>query len=429
MKKYLTLPLLLIATVTLAQPPQVEWAKCYGGGFDDKAMSVVSTDDGGYIICGQTASIDGDVTFNNGGIDGWVVKTDNGGNIQWQKSYGGSNNDIFRSVLPVSGGRFVLCGETASTDGDITTLNHGLTDVWVVQIDGAGTLMWQNTYGGSNEDLGTDLIVADSGYFVVGQTFSDDGDIQSYKDSGDAWLIVIDSVGTLTDQKTKGGSSEDIFNEIKPTAFGGYIICGTTFSNDGSVNDLNHGGSDAWLIKLSKNGSAQWTYCYGDTGDDGGYRILQNADGSYVISGHYYDGTNQDSWLLGVDSNGIVTASFAYGGDSTEIAGPILQDPLGAYVLGPSSSSPISGDLTCHLGETDIWLYSSSVSSTLNWQQCLGGSGDEFSSESLLGSDSSIVIAGYTNSLDGNVSDNHGGFDFLAGKVDFRLFCACKLYL
>jgi hypothetical protein len=271
MKNYCTLLLLLIFSQAFSQTPQIKWAKCLGGSANDRAYSNIQTSDSGYLICGFTNSVDGDVTFNHGDADGWIVKTDVDGNILWQKTYGGSLADIFRSIIPVSDSTYIVCGETSSVDGDVT-FNHGMSDFWVVEIDQSGNIIWQRTYGGSNIDFANDIVKSDSGFFVVGQTFSADGDVTNYKDNGDAWFISIDSVGNLIDQKTKGGHMEDLFSAIIPSIYGGFMVCGNTFSNDGSVNGLNHGGSDAWLVKLSKYGTLQWTQCYGGINDDGAYK-------------------------------------------------------------------------------------------------------------------------------------------------------------
>lgn len=128
----------------------------------------------------------------------------------------------------------MVCGETASDDGDVSA-NHGMSDFWVVGIGITGNLIWEKTYGGSNNDFAHDIAISDSGYFVVGQTFSEDGDVSSYKDNGDGWLIAIDDTGSLLNEKARGGSAEDIYTDLLSVTSGGFLLGGYSFSNDGNV--------------------------------------------------------------------------------------------------------------------------------------------------------------------------------------------------
>jgi PKD repeat protein len=417
MRRYFTLCLFFIYQIAFAQLPQVQWAKCFGGSSDDRAYSVIAAHKGGYLLCGVSSSSDGDISFNHGNSDAWIVKTDSLGNIEWEHSYGGSNADLFRSVIATADGAYVACGETASADGDVSS-NHGLTDFWVVKIDSTGNILWENTYGGTKDEGANDLAKSDSGFFVAGETFSDDGDITSYKDGGDAWLISIDENGTLIDAKAKGGSKEDFYSAILPSSFGGFLLSGTTFSNNGNVSGLNHGGSDAWLAKISDDAALQWTQCYGGAFNDGSYEAIEDQFGHYILSGVYStDSLHQDSWFFSVDSSGAELTSANYGGNGTEFGGPVFQNYTNTFVMAPTSASPLSGDLNCHIGNEDIWLYETETDGGINWQQCLGGTSNDRSSASMLTVDSLYLICGYTNSNDVNVSGNHGSYDYWLVKV------------
>jgi hypothetical protein len=269
-----------------AQAPQIKWAKCYGGTSTDKAYDVNNTADGGNIMCGSTTSTDGDITESKGATDAWVVKTDANGNIVWQKNYGGSGDDWFKSILPLAAGGYMACGSTNSTDGDVE-FSFGATDFWIVKLDESGNIVWESTYGGSSDDAGNDISsTADTGFLAVGYTFSSDGQISEYKDGGDGWLVFINANGDLLKQKTKGGKLYDEFYSVSGTVNGGYIIAGKTFSNNGTVSG-NHGGSDAWIARLSKQGTEQWNVLYGDTADDGAFDAKENADGNFVVSGWF----------------------------------------------------------------------------------------------------------------------------------------------
>lgn len=415
MRFLFTLSGLLIAHLLFAQAPTVEWAKCFGGSSDDRAYASIQTSDGGYLICGYTHSSDGDVTQNHGGTDAWLVKIDVSGNLQWQKTYGGTGEDIFHAVI-ASGAGYVACGETSSTDGDVS-FNHGMKDIWVVGITAAGNIIWEKTYGGSDNDYANDIAKSDSGFFVVGQTFSGDGDVTEYKEKGDGWLISIKNNGVLLDEKNQGGKNEDAYNCIIPALSGGFLIGGYTFSNNGNVAGLNHGGRDGWLVKASKSGAFQWTQCYGDTSDDGITKIAENSNGSFQVSGWKTDITNRNAWVFNADVSGNFVTGYEYGGSEKEYGGAIFKNLANRYIVAPTSNSPISGDLTCHIGNNDVWMIQAESGGLLNWQMCLGGTQTDISTGCILTADSSYLLTAYTNSNDQFVSGNHGDYDWWIVKL------------
>jgi gliding motility-associated-like protein len=114
----------------------LQWQKCYGGSGEDMATSIIQTTDKGFIIGAQTASANGDVTTNHGDLDYWVVKTDDSGNIIWQKCYGGSGSDRLASLEPTQDGWFVVAGSTTSQNGDVSGIHGSSNDFWVVKFGG-----------------------------------------------------------------------------------------------------------------------------------------------------------------------------------------------------------------------------------------------------------------------------------------------------
>lgn len=415
MKVFITIFIFLTGRMLFAQTPNVEWAKCYGGSSNDRAYSAIQTSDGGYLVCGYTDSNDGDVTLNKGNSDAWLVKVNPDGSINWQKTYGGTNADIFRSIAVSSTG-YVVCGETSSNDGDVSS-NHGMSDYWVVGIGITGNLIWEKTYGGSDNDYAYDIAISDSGYFVVGQTFSEDGDVSTYKANGDAWLISINAGGTLLDEKARGGTAADLYTSIIDVQAGGFLLGGTTYSNDGNVSGLNHGGSDAWLVKVSKSGNFQWTACYGDTSNDGLSTVMEYPAGTYIISGWLTTVDDQNAWTFTTDVNGTQLSGFDLGGTGTESGGTLFINPINRYVITPTTSSAVSGDLNCHIGEEDIWMIETGTDGSIKWQLCLGGTQDDHSTSSLLTAEEDYLVSGFTSSNNEYVSGNHGSFDWWLVKL------------
>ena len=227
------------------------WQKALGGSGYDKAESIFPTSNGGYIIVGSTTSTDGDITGNHGYTDAWVVKLDGSGTLVWQKALGGSSDDNASSITLTSEGGYIIAGNTHSIDGDVIG-NHGGYDAWIVKLDASGNKVWQKALGGSgNDDAYSIATTSDGGYVMSGYTKSTDGDITGNHGKSDAWICKLDGSGTLVWQRALGGAGDDDANakSIISTSDGSYIMAGSTESNDGDVSG-NYGKQDAWIVKL-----------------------------------------------------------------------------------------------------------------------------------------------------------------------------------
>lgn len=251
-----------------------------GGTEDEFAYSVQQTTDGGYIAAGRTHSDDGDVSGNNGYEDYWVVKVDALlNNIVWQKCLGGSSQDWANSIHQTSDGGYFVAGTTSSTNGDVTE-NHGLTDYWVVKIDDTGNIDWQRSLGGSNgEYCESSDLTSDGGYIVAGSSPSHDGDVTGNHGNNDCWIVKLDSLGFPVWQKSIGGSESDQARSIIQTSEGGYIFVGSTQSSDGDVTGK---ASNSWVVKLDSFGNVLWDKSYDGNANsvrqttDGGYVVAGN---------------------------------------------------------------------------------------------------------------------------------------------------------
>ena len=152
--KYILFFALFFAAGILSAQPAIQWQKCYGGTKNDVPGGMIQTRDSGYIMAGQTQSDDGDVTLNHGKNDLWVVKINSKGAIEWQKTYGGSNDDEGGVIMQTFDGGYLIAASTNSNDGDLQGIHASDTefDVWVLKIDSVGKILWQKTYGGSGYD-------------------------------------------------------------------------------------------------------------------------------------------------------------------------------------------------------------------------------------------------------------------------------------
>ena len=251
------------------------WNKTFGGEGSGGASSVQQTSDGGYIIAGSTWS------YGAGSADALLIKTDSSGNLAWNKSFGGPDEDNGYSVQQTSDGGYIIAGETES-------YGAGYQDVWLIKTDSSGNEAWNKTFGGEGSDYGHSVQqTSDGGYIIAGETGSYEG--------GDVWLIKTDSSGNVAWNKTFGGSDGDSGYSVQQTSDGGYIIAGRTSSyGDGRV--------DAWLIKADSSGNLAWNKTFGGSGWDYGDSVQQTSDGGYIIAGstNSYGAGNYDVWLIKV---------------------------------------------------------------------------------------------------------------------------------
>ena len=284
----------------------LQWKKCYGGSSVELAYNIQATSDNAYVICGYTQSNNGDVLGLHGYKDFWVIKIDLSGNLIWQKTFGGSVDEEAYCIKETTDGGFIVVGYAKSIDGDLT-INHGNSDFWVVKLNSSGDLLWQKTYGGTNEDEARSVQQADDGgYVIIGFTTSNDGDVVTgFHGSRDYWIIKVDTNGVLQWQKTIGGSNYDMASSSEKTNDGGYIICGTSNSYDGDITN-SFSSYDFFVVKINNSGNIVWHKNYGGSQYDGASCIKKTSDGNYLIAGSTY--SNNDDLLGNLNSNG--TSSF-----------------------------------------------------------------------------------------------------------------------
>ncbi|MDT8412112.1 MAG: T9SS type A sorting domain-containing protein [Vicingaceae bacterium] len=419
-----TSALFLTSLCLIAQAPSIEWQKSLGGSGWDRAYSIEQTTDGGYIVVGYSSSTDGDVTGNNGNSDYWVVKLDGTGTIEWQKSLGGSGGDDARSIQQTADGGYIVAGSSNSTDGDVTG-NQGDWDYWVVKLDGSGIITWQKSLGGSGSDIAYSIQqTTDGGYIVAGRSNSTDGDVTGNHGLYDYWVVKLDSIGTITWQKSWGGSGWDEASSIQQTIDGGYVVTGSSISTNGDVTG-NHGYEDYWVVKLSSTGAIVWQKSLGGTKYDVAYSIQQTTDGGYIVAGTSTSNNGDvtgnhggaDYWVVKLSSIGSIIWQKSLGGTAWEEAYSIEQTTDGGFVVVGYSDSN-DGDVTGNNGGRNYWVVKLSSTGTIYWQKALGGTnGSNLGHSIQQTTDGGYVIAGRSNSNDGDVTGNHGDYDYWVIKL------------
>ena len=327
------------------------WEKSYGGSEDDKCYDIISTQDGGFIMCGTSRSENGDVTENYGNNDVWIVKINNVGEIEWQRNYGGENFDEAEKIIEIDDG-YVFVGKTSSQTGDVTGLHGEAEDMWIVKISTEGELIWQTTIGSFDEESGESIIELFNGMFLAVGTFD-----------GDLGIAKVSSEGESVAQFSYGGSDSDHGFSIIELSSNEVLISGFTHSNDGDVIGFN-GGTDAWIIKIDSVGTLLWSKCYGGSEFETAYNIQKSITGSYIFSGiaesENGDVTEnkgyEDIWIVQLDTLGNIESQVTYGGSDFDEVFSFLELPDSSLII-PGYSRSDDFDIVENYGNFDYWVF------------------------------------------------------------------------
>ena len=416
---------ILSASLGFAQV-SIDWQKTYGGSEDDDFGGIIAGPFGGYVFCGNSESSDGDLNGNNGFDDFWVAGINANQQIIWQRNYGGSDNDYCHDLMYNNDSEIVLAGGTYSFDGDVAA-NIGQQDVWLMELNlviNTPVINWKSTLGGSSSDNAFDMALSnDNGYVVVGTTNSNDFDVSGNNGSYEIWVLKMDTNHVGEWQRCIGGSSNESGYSVVASDDGGYVVLGSATSTDNGI--MSNGAVDILATKLDGNGTISWQKNYGGQLNDEPRSIEKTNDGGYIFVGSTSssDGDvsenkgGNDAWIVKLNGLGEIEWERTFGGTSNDVATSVIQTIDGGYAIGAYSRS-IDGDLTQNKGNTDAWIIKINSEGILTWQKTFGGSGHDYTRDLLENSDGSYILGARTESNDGDVSGNHGQNDLWIVKVD-----------
>lgn len=415
--------MLLLLFSTDQQPPQIEWMRLLGGSGMDLGDNIKQVPDGGYIMAGYSTSVNGDLEQNYGESDVWVVKLSAKGYIEWQKVFGGTANDFANAVYVCADGGYIIAGATYSNDGHVT-MNRGLEDAWILKLDAAGNQEWARVVGGS----GFDEIISikqmpGGGFIAVGETTSADGDVPHNNGLYDLWVLAIAPTGTILWSRTFGGFNSDAAFNIQNTNDGGFIVSGATYSVDGDIT-LNRGLQDAWILKLTHTGQLEWQKTYGTSGNDCGFSIATLTKGGYIVAGFSgaADGDATrfagalDLWVVRLDATGSIIWQKSFGGSGYDYGISIKEQNSGNLLVSGFTDS-WDGDVTEQHGAGDGWLLELDAAGSLRWQLAIGESGAERAINVQITNDGGYIFCGTSASATGAYAGNHGSDDAWVVKL------------
>lgn len=407
---------------------EILFAKTLGGSLNESAKALVKTDDGGYAVLGYTQSNDGDVLNKaNTSFDYWLLKYDANHNLQWQQTYGGSDDDRGNDIIQTSDGGFAIIGSSKSTDGDVSN-NNGLEDFWLIKTDAIGNLIWESTFGFSGKDDGLSIIQTnDNGFLLIGvldvSASNGQGNTKLATTrrhaGGDYWAIKLNASGTLEWSKFFGGTFTDTPYDVVQTNDNGYIIVGSSDSADTDIKN-NKGTYDFWVIKISETGTLVWEKSFGGAQTDEAWGITKTNNGNYLVIGDTrsndiditLNNGAADFWVTEIDNNGNLISEKTFGGSSFDAARSISKTKDGGFIITGSTRSS-NGDITENKGQNDAWVIKINNSGNLLWQKSLGGSNVDLAYDAEELNDNSILVVGESGSTNGDIIENKGFSDVL----------------
>lgn len=458
--------LLLFVFPLFVHSQDILWEKSYGGTHADYLFDAQPTADYGFVLAGSSLSNKtGNKTDDNqGDLDFWIWKMNEKGDLDWQKSIGGSGFDLLQSIKNTRDGGFILAGTSSSSTGFQKKEDcKGITDFWVVKLDASGGEQWQRTIGGSGQD---ELLCAfqtkDGGYILGGSSSSNPPVIsikpdaksitttkadlfnKSEKSRGnmDYWIVKLDKQGDIEWQRTYGGQYADVLRSMEQTTDNGYILAGysnSPISGDKTVS--NKGIGDFWIIKINDTGEIQWQNTYGAEGDDQPYVIHQTSDEGYIVGGNSNSknalttmggivSNGTDYWVLKLDRDGGVLWSKTYDFGKVDILTSLVENKDQTYLIGGYAQSenkrPREGIVGKAMnmvnkekdGINDYIALKIDEKGEEIWKKTVGSAGEDILRKLVETRDGGYLMAGTSNSsASKDKNGSIGGNDFWVVKL------------
>ncbi|WP_347158986.1 T9SS type A sorting domain-containing protein [Pontibacter chitinilyticus] len=387
------------------------WDKTFGGDKDDNFTALLATSDGGYLLGGYSKSgSSSDKSQPNLGTcqgqyctrDYWVVKINNSGQKVWDKTFGGNEDDILKTMISTPDGNYLLGGDTQSNlSGSKSQDKKGY---WIVKIDNAGEEVWNKTFGGNGYYKMYTVVANAEGYLLGGfaNVGIDTDKSETSRGDFDYWIVQVSEDGNtkLWDKTFGGGTTPemgeevgaDILKTILPTADGDYVLGGQ--SGSVAANEKSSDKKGYWVIKIKNTATpppvdTTVALSYGGRGADRLKVGLKTADGGYLAGGYSNSGISGDKseanrggfdyWVVKTDAKGNKLWSKTFGGSEDDELTTLIATNDGGYLLGGTSFSGVSGDKSepnrgAEYGKTeDYWIIKIDAHGNKVWDKTFGG--------------------------------------------------------
>ncbi|MGK5092187.1 hypothetical protein WDW89_09290 [Deltaproteobacteria bacterium TL4] len=277
-----------------------------------------------------------------------ATSQDTGDDLEnWELVWGGTDYDEGHSVYLLDQGYLIL--------STTTSRGQGKSDVSLLKIGKSGTQEWETLIGGIGWETAAGLQITQTGFMVFGTTNSQG------TGSDDAWVVNLNPQGKVLWEKTYGGKGTDRVLSMTPTADKGYILAGSTLSQNAKKEE-------AWIVRLDQDGNLLWEKSYGGNGEDIAYSIIQSRDHNFVFVGTTESNSQgrSDAWMVKLDSQGHLLWEKFFGGAARERAEHLIETHDGQIVFTGYTGS--SGQ-----GTNDLWVVKVDADGNKLWDPTFGG--------------------------------------------------------
>lgn len=327
-------------------------------------------------------------SYGEGNADAYLVRTNDDGDMLWNKTFGGANYDYGLDIVELVDG-YIITGYTNSYSASY--------DLWLIRTDLSGDEIWSVTHGGSVSDYGREVVACSGGGFTVA------GYTDSYGEGNhDMWLLHTDAVGNHLWNETYGGTNSEQGYDLVELSGSGYALVGYTIS-------FGAGSADAWLVRTDTTGNHLWNETYGTTSADYGYSLIECSGGGYAISGRTssYGAIDGAAWLVRTDASGNHQWNETYDFPETDGADAVIECSDGGFALAGYSEPvlPLNSRASQRISIYDALVVRTDSTGNMQWYNIFGESPNDQFKALVESGNGDLVIAGYTQSYGAGVSD------------------------
>lgn len=413
MQRIPILVLLLLVSLQGIGQTVLQTNAVFGGNSTDDPKDISVSPDGTALFFGaRSFSSDGDVPENAGGSDFWIMKRNIDGSLIWNKTFGGPGNDDLEVVMPHTDGGVIAFG-TTRTDQGLFGAIQGVAGGWLIRTNSNGAIIDGKIFGGEITETAVDAARHINGNVTMAMESSSQMlDGQANNGLLDVWIVQVNSALTVQWTALLGGPGADVPEAITSDISGNIYIAATSNSNLPGL-DVNQGGTDLWVFKLSPTGELLWQKTFGGSDDDIATDIVFHPNGNVYVLAHSQSidgdfdvnaGIN-DIWIIKLDAlDGGTQGLYNYGGTGNDYdahADLFGEDQL--VVTASSTSGDL--DLTGNKGFGDVWVFTTNLDGQIQQQMNYGGTLNDYAVD-ILTMDSVFYLLSSTLSIDKNVPFN-----------------------
>ena len=355
---------------------------------------------------------------------------------QWDKSFGGTGDDLLYGLQQTADGGFILGGWSSSgATGSKTSTNFGAQDFWVLRLDADGNKLWERSFGGAGDDGITSLQQTSDGGFILGgcsRSGVSGNKTNSNFGGYDFWVVRLDTNGDKVLERIFGGTGDDILYGMQQTTDGGFILGGYSISDaSGNKTSPNFGAYDFWVVRLDASGNKLWDRSFGGSSYDAIASLQQTADGGFILGGFTQSGADgnktsaslgsRDFWAVRLDTNGNPLWDRSFGGSGFDDLTSLQQTFDGGFILsGYSQSSPSGNKTSPNFGSYDFWVVRLDSTGNELWDRSFGGTGQDVPVSIRQTSAGGFIVGGSATSGTGGskTSFGQGGYDCWVVRLD-----------